>query len=38
MVKISILIPVYNVEDYIIRCLNSVVEQMLLNLRLEIES
>lgn len=27
MVKISILIPVYNVADYIIRCLNSVVEQ-----------
>lgn len=27
MAKISILIPIYNVENYIIRCLNSVIEQ-----------
>lgn len=35
MNSISIIIPVYNVEQYIHRCLESIIEQSIENVRIE---
>ena len=29
MIKVSVIVPVYNVEKYILKCINSIVNQTL---------
>ena len=30
MIKVSVIVPVYNVEDYLVECLESLVSQTIL--------
>ena len=36
MTKVSVIVPVYNVEDYIEKCLNSLVNQTLEDIEIKI--